>query len=476
MRKNVIRLLSLFLSLALLVSAPVFALENESADPAQLAQQLQTELEEKYACRIQFENVSDASGKIRVLEGIDEELQKIPAPLMEATTSAIRNQMGAFTLKYIYEGTLAGPFADNAFEYAPVHGLAHPTPYSASIELFNDTEPLVHEYGHLVNMSLLDAKYGAGVLEGMWTAQNGGVAYGNYDSDNPVFVTRYASTNYQEDFADTFMYIMGDGSLGLQLTYSHPNSTAVWKMTYLRQLLSEAFGVSVSDFPSTDPSQPSPWAEAGVQEYMDIFAITGIILADRSRPFRPGYQSGTTRRDFARAAYGNVVGKIYQDIFWGDDDIRDAFKEKWYKDDSKDTFDTMMANYDIPFTDVSGSVRTYWSFTNDKPILALYLNGVVNGTNADSTTFSPEATITRQEAATMLYRLCKALDYQFPRQGAAFADDGDIADWAREAVGAVAAAGIMNGVGDDLFDPEGLYTYEQSALTMVRVYKLLNGK
>ena len=335
-----------------------------------------------------------------------------------------------------------------------------------SIELYNNVGVLVHEYGHIVNISLLDAKYGAGVLEGMWTAQNGGVAYGNYDSDNPVFVTQYASTEYREDFADTFQYIMGDGSLGLQLTYLHPNSTAVWKMTYLRQLLSEAFGISVSDFPSTDPSQPSPWAETGVQEYMDIFAITGRILADKFGPFRPGYQSGTTRRDFARAAYVNVVGKIYQDILWGDDDIRIAFKEKRYKD-YEVTFDTMMANYDIPFTDVT---------TNDRPILALYLNGVVNGTNADSTTFSPEATITRQEAATMLYRLCKALDYQFPRQGASFADDGDIADWAREAVGAVAAAGIMNGVGDDLFDPQGLYTYEQSALTMVRVYKLLSGK
>lgn len=504
MRKNAAKLLSLLLSLALMVSclcAPGFAIKADvvsqdrfgvrkasatgtmaeenydwydiydaqgnllywevgdfefeptdhpitPAELAQIAQQRQSELEGKYACRIQWDGDYTALGKIYTLKNLEAEFQAIPAPLLEATTRAIRNQMGAFTLQFIDEGDWSVP-----------HGIASGNASSAKIQLYNGAYLFVHEYGHLVHLSLLDARYGANTLQNMWTAQNGGAVYGDYDYENPAFVTAYAATNYREDFADTFAYIMGDGSSGMVLTYEAPNSIAVKKMAYLRQLLSEAFGVSVSIFPSTDPSRPSSWAQAGVQEYLDIF-YSGP-LADRE-VFYPGYQSGATRLAFANAAYQNVVTQINRDIPWEDRDARNAFNEKWHV---TEYYDTLRAEYDFPFTDVSGS----------SAILVLYLNGVVKGTG-DGTTFSPEATITRQEAATMLYRLCNALGYQFPEQSVTFADNDAIADWAREAVGAVAAAGIMNGVGDNRFDPTTLYTYEQSALTMVRVYKLLSGK
>lgn len=416
------------------------------AELAQIAQQRQSELENKYACRIQWDGDYTALGKINTLKNLEAEFQAIPAPLLEAATRAIRNQMGVFSLQFISNDDWP-------------HGLTYADASSATIQMYNNVSLFVHEYGHLVHLSLLDVKYGAYTLENMWTAQNGGVAYGNYNDEDPAFVTDYAATQYREDFADTFACIMGDGSSGKWLTYRAPNSIAVKKMAYLRQLLSEAFGVSVSIFPSTDPSRPSSWAQAGVQEYLDIF-YSGP-LADREI-FYPGYQSGATRLAFANAAYQNVVTQINRDIPWGDRDVRNAFNEKWHV---TEYYDTLRAEYDFPFTDVSGS----------SAILVLYLNGVVKGTG-DGTTFSPDGTITRQEAATMLYRLCEALGYKFPEQSVTFVDNDAIADWAREAVGAVAAAGIMNGVGDDRFDPTTIYTYEQSALTMVRVYKLLSGK
>jgi len=39
-------------------------------------------------------------------------------------------------------------------------------------------------------------------------------------------------------------------------------------------------------------------------------------------------------------------------------------------------------------------------------------------------------------------------------------------------VGLVQGSGIMGGVGDNRFDPQGEYTREQSILTMLRLYKL----
>lgn len=436
------------------------------AELSQLAQQRQSAMEGRYACRIQWNGIYNNLDKIFFLQDLEAEFQKIPAALLEATTKAVRDKMGTFTLVLVGQ-TNGGRDGLTTWDGA-----------NAKIELYGKMDALVHEYGHLIHLTILDARYGASALQNTWTAQNGGVAYGDYpgyldwdyyreyyNDENPVFVTAYAGTSYREDFADTFDCIMGDGWPGMVLTYEFPNSTAVKKMAYLRQLLSEAFGVSVSVFPSTDPNRPSSWAEAGVQEYLDLF-YSGP-LAD-SRVFYPGYQSGATRRAFAKAAHTNVISQIYWDIPMNDWDAKNAFDEKWH------IFDDYMdinAEYSIPFTDLSGG---YFSAIDDHSVLALYLNGVVNGTSA--TTFNPDGTITRQEAATMLYRLCKALGYQFPDQGAVFADDSDVASWAKEAVSAVAAAGIMNGVGNNRFDPKAVYTYEQSALTMVRVYKLLSGK
>ena len=74
----------------------------------------------------------------------------------------------------------------------------------------------------------------------------------------------------------------------------------------------------------------------------------------------------------------------------------------------------------------------------------------------------------------MLHRLCTALGYSFPEsEEVSFADESLCAAWALDSIRAVTAAGIMSGVGDGHFDPTGVYTYEQSALTMVRVYELI---
>lgn len=98
-------------------------------------------------------------------------------------------------------------------------------------------------------------------------------------------------------------------------------------------------------------------------------------------------------------------------------------------------------------------------------------HGIINGTSP--TTFSPNGQITRQEAATMLYRLCKALNYELPAGELTFDDAAGVAPWAREAVAAVSAAGIMGDVGGNRLDPSGVFSCEQSGITLLRTYKLL---
>ena len=114
-----------------------------------------------------------------------------------------------------------------------------------------------------------------------------------------------------------------------------------------------------------------------------------------------------------------------------------------------------------PFTD-----------TSDVEVLKAYNIGAVNGTSA--TTYDPDALLNREQAATMLTRVFKKIslvgwtlqtDGQFAltyTKPAAFADDADISDWAKDSVYFMAANGIINGVGNNKFAPKNVTTEEQA--------------
>lgn len=81
--------------------------------------------------------------------------------------------------------------------------------------------------------------------------------------------------------------------------------------------------------------------------------------------------------------------------------------------------------------------------------------------------------ITRQEAAVMLARTLRSYRTapEGTTEGLPFADAAEIADWAREDVALVYRLGVMNGVGEDRFDPLGTYTVEQCMVSLVRLHE-----
>ena len=109
---------------------------------------------------------------------------------------------------------------------------------------------------------------------------------------------------------------------------------------------------------------------------------------------------------------------------------------------------------------------------NDVEVLKAYNIGAVNGTSA--TTYDPDALLNREQAATMLTRVFKKVtlagwtlptDSQFTlpyTKPAAFADDKDISDWAKDSVYFMAANGIINGVGNNKFAPKNVTTEQQA--------------
>ncbi len=98
-----------------------------------------------------------------------------------------------------------------------------------------------------------------------------------------------------------------------------------------------------------------------------------------------------------------------------------------------------------------------------------YHLGIVNGIS--ETEFNPDGEITRQEAAAMLMRVYKNYaEMKKIRGEAQFLDDKDIAEWAKEDVYSINSLGIMQGVGENIFDPLNGYTVEQAIITFWRLY------
>ncbi|MGE4354685.1 MAG: S-layer homology domain-containing protein [Oscillospiraceae bacterium] len=86
--------------------------------------------------------------------------------------------------------------------------------------------------------------------------------------------------------------------------------------------------------------------------------------------------------------------------------------------------------------------------------------------------FNPNGEITRQESAVILTRLSEAVGQPLPNANPTFSDKGSIASWASESVGKVQASGIMSGTGNNNFSPLGKYTREQNIITILRIWDL----
>ena len=87
--------------------------------------------------------------------------------------------------------------------------------------------------------------------------------------------------------------------------------------------------------------------------------------------------------------------------------------------------------------------------------------------------FDPDAKLTREQAAAMLSRLANAMGKPLTAGTATFADTGSLSSWAVEPVGQMQATGVMTGVGENTFAPKSDYTREQSIITILRLYNLV---
>ncbi|MNE44841.1 Endo-1,4-beta-xylanase A precursor [compost metagenome] len=97
-------------------------------------------------------------------------------------------------------------------------------------------------------------------------------------------------------------------------------------------------------------------------------------------------------------------------------------------------------------------------------------SGIVNGTGQGQ--FSPDAVITREQMAVMLYNYTATKGYK-PRAvtAAEFTDAGSVSHWAQEAVESMAAAGILSGKPGDYADPQGETSRAEAAAVFARLIR-----
>ena len=74
--------------------------------------------------------------------------------------------------------------------------------------------------------------------------------------------------------------------------------------------------------------------------------------------------------------------------------------------------------------------------------------------------FKPDASITREQMAVILYNYIKYKGFALDTaaSGAGFTDSPQISSWAREAVTAIQKTGVITGRPGGVFDPRGIAT------------------
>lgn len=119
----------------------------------------------------------------------------------------------------------------------------------------------------------------------------------------------------------------------------------------------------------------------------------------------------------------------------------------------------------LPFTDVK---TEDWYYDG---IAFCYANKISNGQS--ETIFNPNANITREELATMLYRYTKFLNIIFEdnQSPAQFSDEKEISEYAVEAVIKLQSASVISGYEGNIFLPKGNATRAEATKMIYNIIK-----
>ena len=410
----------------------------------QEAAALQSELEQRYGIRIDGSRFEDAVVRMQYMDDVGFALSQIPAALRESVRQMMATQGRTLQVKLM-------DFPDGQMMWAGRYSQQGDVITMYQYSAYN----FAHEYGHLL-YTFVAPKVGYGNIDAKMRELSHGAAYQRQDASGSQegsehFLSMYGRTSVSEEFAEAVaMLTVAPAMIWNRVNTDGTETGAAQKAAYIRDLLMQTFSLDDSVLFPVDPPQPSAWAAEGVARFQsEGFAFSfdpdGVNL-------RYGYAA--ERQIFAQWAY-LLADRVWQEQHPG------VAGNLWSATFPEAKGIRLIA-FD-PFAD-----------TTDESIIMLHRLGIINGKGEKL--FDPYGSITREEAAAILCRLCGVLGYDFSGvTPAEIADSDAVSDWALESVRLICGAGIMNGVGDGVFDPKGTYTTEQSMLTLIRCYTMLLG-
>jgi len=126
----------------------------------------------------------------------------------------------------------------------------------------------------------------------------------------------------------------------------------------------------------------------------------------------------------------------------------------------------LLKDAECDFADVS---KDRWSYAY---IAAAAEMGLINGYGDE---FGPTDTMTREQAATIIFRAAEYIKLQLDDKKTDFTDAEDAETWSRDAIANLAANGVINGMGDGTFAPKATLTRAQLAQLVYNVLVIIGG-
>lgn len=268
------------------VAAPsrTYSMDDVEANN-QAVEELAKEIEEKFGITIFYP--TSGEGYKQMAEIFPEMLKTLDAALTTVTPELVRE-----VSKYYYD--LNGRRLTFSYTYADLRG-----PYglfgkqevmvglfdknSSRIELYipqqkgeaiatgDNPLTIVHEFAHALQLMLIDS-YGYYRMEREWNALMDNEPYGKGLTDKKVFITEYASTDFEEDFAETFAHLFICDRPGLGFSWRLYEDKDVYsplgkKADYIERLLKRYFDYSEKSIENLRKIYETPASvnEAGIK-------------------------------------------------------------------------------------------------------------------------------------------------------------------------------------------------------------------
>jgi hypothetical protein len=249
------RILCLFLIVIVIASVfPTAVFADESLNQAVAAKVGQ--LEEIYGISVAYPLTKSGSSAIAL-----NSLEIMEGALATVTPSVVR-QVSAYYYEKLghrltFEYSLTSKGLNATSESIAVAGFQPATgsiylflPTSSAYTVMTGDNPIsiVHEFGHALHYMIMDS-YGEEKLRSEWVAMNQGVPYTSVfketSPDDRTFITSYAATKYEEDFAEVLGHCFirnkaGQGFTG-QLSVGGARTSLGQKVAYMDALLARYF-------------------------------------------------------------------------------------------------------------------------------------------------------------------------------------------------------------------------------------------